>query len=123
LRIGLRVIAGMASELRFFGIEVGRQGQAGEQLHDLVCAGGMKLRSVQRQIASNWQKLYKKVFVVWRMRRHNAGKSDAQVDIRNRVNRRRPSLCQPPDTATTATMTVSSGMTPERLRHSLTRYG
>jgi hypothetical protein len=32
------------------------------RLHDLVCAGSLSLRSVQRQIASNWQVLYKKVF-------------------------------------------------------------
>src|SRR6185437_7823713 len=50
-----------------------------------------------------------------RRRRHNAGKSDPQVDIRNRVSRRRPSLCQTADAATAARMTVSSGMTPERV--------
>jgi hypothetical protein len=32
------------------------------KLHDLVCDGTMSLRSVQRQIATNWQKLYKKAF-------------------------------------------------------------
>ncbi len=32
------------------------------RLHDLVCEGPMRLRSVQRQIAANWQKLYRKVF-------------------------------------------------------------
>ena len=32
------------------------------KLHDLVCNGAMPLRSVQRQIAANWQALYKKVF-------------------------------------------------------------
>ena len=32
------------------------------KLHDLVCDGTMTLRSVQRQIAANWQALYKKVF-------------------------------------------------------------
>ena len=32
------------------------------KLHDLVCDGTMSLRSVQRQIAANWQALYKKVF-------------------------------------------------------------
>jgi Excalibur calcium-binding domain len=37
------------------------------KLHDLVCAGSLKLRAVQRQIASNWQALYKKVFGVRRM--------------------------------------------------------
>src|SRR6185437_15950433 len=49
-----------------------------------------------------------------RRRRHNAGKSDPQVDIRNRVSRRRPSLCQTPDAATAASLTLSSGMPPER---------
>ena len=34
------------------------------KLHDLVCDGAMSLRSVQRQIAANWQALYKKVFGV-----------------------------------------------------------
>ena len=28
-------------------------------LHDLVCSGGMSLRSAQRQIATNWQALYR----------------------------------------------------------------
>ena len=32
------------------------------KLHDLVCDGTMSLRSVQRQIAANWQALYRKVF-------------------------------------------------------------
>ena len=32
------------------------------RLHDLVCEGTMRLRDVQRQIASNWQTLYKLVF-------------------------------------------------------------
>jgi hypothetical protein len=32
------------------------------RLHDLVCQGGMALRSVQRGIASNWQALYRQVF-------------------------------------------------------------
>jgi len=32
------------------------------RLHDLVCEGTMHLRDVQRQIASNWQTLYKRVF-------------------------------------------------------------
>jgi hypothetical protein len=32
------------------------------KLHDLVCDGTLSLRSVQRQIARNWQALYKKVF-------------------------------------------------------------
>ena len=32
------------------------------KLHDLVCDGTMTLRSVQKQIAANWQALYKKVF-------------------------------------------------------------
>ena len=34
------------------------------KLHDLVCDGSMSLRSVQRQIAANWQAMYKKVFGV-----------------------------------------------------------
>ena len=34
------------------------------KLHDLVCDGSMTLRSVQRQIAANWQALDKKVFGV-----------------------------------------------------------
>ena len=34
------------------------------KLHDLVCDGAMTLRSVQQQIAANWQALYKKVFGV-----------------------------------------------------------
>ena len=34
------------------------------RLHDLVCDGTMGLRSVQRQIAANWQSLYRKVFGV-----------------------------------------------------------
>ena len=34
------------------------------KLHDLVCDGTMSLRNVQRQIAANWQALYKKVFGV-----------------------------------------------------------
>ena len=34
------------------------------KLHDLVCEGTMALRSVQRQIAANWQALYKQVFGV-----------------------------------------------------------
>ena len=34
------------------------------RLHDLVCDGTMTLRNVQRQIAANWQALYKKVFGV-----------------------------------------------------------
>ena len=32
------------------------------KLHDLVCSGQMNLRSAQRQIATNWQSLYKKVY-------------------------------------------------------------
>jgi hypothetical protein len=32
------------------------------KLHDLVCSGQIGLRSAQRQIAANWQALYKKVF-------------------------------------------------------------
>lgn len=32
------------------------------KLHDFVCDGTMILRSVQKQIAANWQGLYKKVF-------------------------------------------------------------
>jgi hypothetical protein len=39
-----------------------------------------------------------------RRRRHNAGRSDQQVDIRNRVSRRRPSLFKQSDTATATTM-------------------
>ena len=34
------------------------------KLHDLVCDGTMTLRSVQTQIAANWQALYRKVFGV-----------------------------------------------------------
>jgi hypothetical protein len=34
------------------------------KLHDLVCDGTMTLRSVQKQIAGNWQTLYKRVFGV-----------------------------------------------------------
>ena len=34
------------------------------KLHDLVCAGSLSLRSVQRAIASNWQLLYKQVYGV-----------------------------------------------------------
>ena len=36
----------------------------GSKLHDLVYDGTMTLRSVQRQIAANWQALSKKVFGV-----------------------------------------------------------
>ena len=32
------------------------------RLHDLVCDGTMSLRSVQQQIAANWQTLYRIVF-------------------------------------------------------------
>jgi hypothetical protein len=32
------------------------------KLHKLVCSGQMNLRSVQRQIAKNWQTLYRKVY-------------------------------------------------------------
>jgi hypothetical protein len=32
------------------------------KLHDLVCDGTMTLRSVQKQIAANWQALHKRVF-------------------------------------------------------------
>jgi hypothetical protein len=32
------------------------------RLHDLVCAGDIKLRDARRQIAGDWQKLYKRVF-------------------------------------------------------------
>jgi hypothetical protein len=32
------------------------------QLHDLVCDGTFTLRTVQRRIASDWQKLYKDAF-------------------------------------------------------------
>ena len=34
------------------------------KLHDLVCDGTMTLHNVQRQIAANWQALYKKAFGV-----------------------------------------------------------
>jgi hypothetical protein len=34
------------------------------KLHDLVCDGTMTLRSVQRQIAMNWQALYRSVYGV-----------------------------------------------------------
>lgn len=33
-------------------------------VHDAVCAGTISLRSAQQQIASNWERLYKKVFDV-----------------------------------------------------------
>jgi len=45
-----------------------------------------------------------------RRRRHNAGRSDPRVDVRNRVSRRRPSLFKSSDAATAATMTLSAGM-------------
>jgi hypothetical protein len=32
------------------------------KLHDLVCSGAITLRAAQRQIASNWVKLYNRVF-------------------------------------------------------------
>jgi hypothetical protein len=32
------------------------------KLHGLVCSGSMNLRSAQKQIAANWQKLYRKVY-------------------------------------------------------------
>ena len=32
------------------------------KLHDLVCDGSLTLRSVQRQIATNWRALYRKAF-------------------------------------------------------------
>ena len=32
------------------------------KLHDIVCDGTMTLRSVQQQIAANWQTLYKRVY-------------------------------------------------------------
>ena len=32
------------------------------KLHTLVCSGSMSLRSAQKQIATNWQKLYRKVY-------------------------------------------------------------
>ena len=38
--------------------------QLENKLHDLVCDGTMTLRSVQKQIAANWQALYKKAFGV-----------------------------------------------------------
>jgi hypothetical protein len=34
------------------------------RLHDLVCAGSMRLRVVQREMAWNWQGLYKRVYGV-----------------------------------------------------------
>jgi hypothetical protein len=34
------------------------------KLHDLVCAGQMTLRTVQKKIAANWQALYKQVYGV-----------------------------------------------------------
>ena len=34
------------------------------RLHAMVCADQMTLRAAQRQIAANWQALYKKVFGV-----------------------------------------------------------
>ena len=32
------------------------------RLHDMLCAGQIGLRAAQQQIASNWVKLYKKVY-------------------------------------------------------------
>jgi hypothetical protein len=32
------------------------------RLHKLVCGGRMRLRTAQRRIASNWEKLYRQVF-------------------------------------------------------------
>jgi hypothetical protein len=32
------------------------------RLHDLVCAGDIRLRDARRQISADWQKLYKRVF-------------------------------------------------------------
>jgi hypothetical protein len=32
------------------------------RLHELVCDGKLNLRSVQRQIATNWTKLYRRVY-------------------------------------------------------------
>jgi hypothetical protein len=32
------------------------------KLHSLVCSGSMSLRSAQKQIAANWQRLYRKVY-------------------------------------------------------------
>jgi hypothetical protein len=32
------------------------------RLHDMVCSGGITLRSAQRQIAANWETLYRTVF-------------------------------------------------------------
>jgi hypothetical protein len=34
------------------------------RLHDLVCAGHIKLRDARRQISADWQKLYQRVFGV-----------------------------------------------------------
>ena len=34
------------------------------ELHDVVCSGEMRLRTFQRQIARDWQALYKRVFGV-----------------------------------------------------------
>jgi hypothetical protein len=34
------------------------------KLHDMVCGGGIALRDARRQIATDWQKLYKRVFGV-----------------------------------------------------------
>ena len=39
------------------------------KLHDLVCSGAMSLRAAQRGIASNWERLYKKVYGVTPVRR------------------------------------------------------
>jgi hypothetical protein len=33
-------------------------------LHGIVCRGAMRLRTVQRRIAANWQQLYSRVFGV-----------------------------------------------------------
>jgi len=36
--------------------------QLENKVHDVVCSGGMRLRDAQRAIASDWPKLYKKLF-------------------------------------------------------------
>ena len=36
--------------------------QLENKVHDAVCSGGMRLRDAQRAIATDWQKLYRKVF-------------------------------------------------------------
>ena len=72
-------------------------------------------RWLERQLLSVGEEVVRvppKLTVPERRAGRTRGKSDPQVDIRNRVSRRRPSLCQTPDAATAARMTLSSGMSP-----------